>query len=211
MNQKTKIVIGEKYNRLTPIEVAGKDKYGCTIYRCVCECGREVVVMGSRMARNKVKSCGCLKGFGVSYTITYASWNNAKERCYSKNHFAYDSYGGRGIKMCERWRNSFENFLEDMGERPLLEYTLDRINVNGDYEPDNCRWATMAKQCNNRRNNHYIDYNGERLTVADFARKYNFSADRLYYELNKGHNIEYILLKYKDRPIKHYKNRKNRG
>lgn len=209
MYQKVKVTLGKKYNRLTPVAVEGKDKYGKTLYRCICECGKETILVGSLFTSGHVKSCGCLRGYGLSYSITYKSWVSAKARCLYKNHPYYIDYGGRGIKMCDRWLNSFSAFLEDMGERPSRYHTLDRIDTNGDYEPNNCRWATIKEQCNNRRNNHFIDYRGEKLTVADFARKYDFNINRLYYELNKGFDIEYILQKYKDKPVRHFVRKKN--
>jgi len=195
MNQKRKVIIGEKYGRLTPISVEGKDKYGRATYRCVCECGNECVVLGSLLTIGKVKSCGCLKGTGASRTLTYASWRSAKDRCYSKNHEHYDRYGGRGITMCDRWRYSFDNFLKDMGERPSKDYTLERIDNNVGYCPDNCKWASRREQANNRKGNHLITYNEETMTVSELARRYNIKVGNVFASLRRGWDIDKIIAK----------------
>ncbi len=198
MYQKVKIVIGDKYGRLTPVAIAGKNRYGRTTYRCICDCGNEVVLEGSRIAHGTVKSCGCLKGYGVSHSITYSSWRGAKWRCSYVKHPYYKYYGGKGVKMCQRWLKSFENFLKDMGERPSPEYTLDRIDPSGDYTPENCRWATIREQCNNRRNNRILTYKGKDYTASNFAREFNIPPGGVYYGLKKGWEPEYIIKKYKN-------------
>jgi hypothetical protein len=99
----------------------------------------------------------------------YLSWQSAKGRCHNPADKRFPHYGGRGIRMCDRWLNSFENFLADMGERPT-GMSLDRIDVNGDYAPDNCRWATAKEQADNRRRTVWVDYEGSRVTLKDFAK-----------------------------------------
>lgn len=106
-----------------------------------------------------------------------------KLRCTNPNNHAYKDYGGRGIKVCDRWINSFENFLADMGERPSKEYSIDRIDVNGNYCPENCRWATRTEQCNNRRSNIRIEYKGETHTLKEWCDIYDMKYALVIYQV----------------------------
>lgn len=118
-----------------------------------CFCGKTFETRLTSIKSGHTKSCGCLnitqierdlKSHGMSYSPTYSSWKGAKQRCYNKNSKKYHIYGGKGIKVCDRWLNSFENFLEDMGER-TIDQSLDRIDPNGNYEPSNCRWISKSE------------------------------------------------------------------
>lgn len=116
----------------------------------------------------------------------YKSWWQMNRRCYDTESPSYHNYGGRGIIVCERWRNSFKNFLEDMGDKPDVTYTLDRIDVNGNYEPSNCKWSSKEEQANNKRNCIYLTLNGEKLTVSQWARKVGINKMTILRRLNLG-------------------------
>lgn len=197
---KTKIEIGRKYGMLTPIRVVSTNKYGLLLFECVCECGN-IKAVGSRCLTNGTTvSCGCkrAKSNKMGKTPTYKSWMSAKERCYNKNNHNYPLYGGRGIKMCDRWKNSFMEFLKDMGERPQ-GMTLDRINVNGDYQPQNCKWSTPIEQANNRRNNHKVFIDGKIFTASEFSRTYNIDITYVFYGFRKGLSANGIIVRFKNK------------
>ena len=129
----------------------------------------------------------------MRYTKTYKVWERMKLRCYNKNRDRYKNYGGRGIKVCDRWKNSFENFYKDMGDKPE-EMTLDRIDNNGDYTPENCRWATHEQQVNNKTDSNYIEINGKKLTVTQWAKKLKVNPKTLFSRLNRGWSKEDTVL-----------------
>lgn len=128
----------------------------------------------------------------------YNLWKAMRMRCLSPKVKAYDSYGGRGIRICERW-DSFENFVADMGPRPE-GMTLERKDNDGNYEPANCVWASRTNQANNRRSNRIVEYAGERLTLAELSRKFGIPYGRLYMRLSRGVSIEQAVLKELERP-----------
>lgn len=152
----------EKYGRLIIIEEIPPRVYSYGSYkmvRCKCDCGNEIEVRLSKINSGWTKSCGCLQKevnlkrittHGMRNTSTYLSWVAMKARCLRKSQDNFKYYGGRGIKICQRWLESFEDFLEDMGERPK-DKTLDRIDNEKDYYKSNCKWSTMKEQCSNRR------------------------------------------------------------
>jgi len=150
-----------------------------TYWECQCECGQIVTRPSGSLRDGSTKSCGCLKietagnatrRHGCTNTKEYRLWSAIKDRCYYKGYKLFHRYGGRGIKMCDRWINSFENFLSDMGKIPE-GMTIDRIDNDGDYSPENCRWATKTEQAQNRSTTRYVEWNGEKMCLSEFTRQ----------------------------------------
>ena len=147
-----KNIVGNKYHHLLVICYTGEMRGIHYEVRCRCDCGVEISTSTTSIISGRRKSCGCKrKKHGKSFAPEYCSWKGMKSRCYNPNNNRFKDYGARGIKVCERWENSFENFFADMGEKPHPEYSIERVNVNGDYTPDNCIWADPATQNRNKR------------------------------------------------------------
>lgn len=181
-------MVGKTFDRWTLIN---KFRIGKNYYcKCICECGNIGTPQLSSLKTNKSKNCGCLRNANLTKQIEdnnptykhghakkgkiireYKIWADIKTRCLNKNSRVFEYYGGRGIKICDRWLNSFENFLEDMGFAPSLHHSIDRIEVNGNYEPSNCKWATKEEQANNTRSNRFITFNGKRQTYVKWERE----------------------------------------
>lgn len=184
---------GRKFGRLTVLGYAGRNKFDHVMWLCRCDCGNETTKSTSSLTSGRTVACGCYNpsrkhgGFGTS---EYQTWSAMNQRCANPEHQAYASYGGRGIKVCKRWRNSFPNFLEDMGPRPGKGYSLDRVDNDGDYEPANCRWTTQLDQMNNRRMNRRITFRGETMTVSQWAAKTGISKNTLSRRIDSGWAIE---------------------
>ena len=151
-----------------------------------CKCGNDVVAKQKILVSKNKKSCGCL-GWNVNthaltHSSEYEAWHHMKSRCNKPSEKSYMNYGGRGIKVCDRWQDEkrgFVNFIEDIGMKPSKEYTLDRIDNNGNYEPSNCRWATRKEQARNTRQNKYITHAGKTLVVAEWAEYLNTYRQRI--------------------------------
>lgn len=162
-------------------------KNGKSFWVCNCSCGETKVIVGTALRDGISKSCGCLMKellkqnkctHGKVNTPEYNSWRGMKKRCYVITHEAYHNYGGRGIKVCERWKDSFENFYKDMGDRPEGK-SLDRIDNSGDYISENCKWSTPKEQARNRRNNTMVETGYGFVTLTEFAKDNNIKLSTL--------------------------------
>lgn len=198
-------LIEQRFVRLLVIKQHGKNKDKRILWLCRCDCGNQTIVSGKLLRNNHTKSCGCLAKEGNNTThghlrdgkvsSMYRSWAHMIGRCNNPNRKDYHYYGGRGIRVCDRWRNSFKNFLVDMGHPPTDKHTLDRINNNKGYCTENCRWATMKEQCRNRRNNRLVTYQGKTQTLTDWAEETKIAYDTLRARLNRGWSTERTLSK----------------
>lgn len=215
----------KKFGKLTVIEKAEikpKPKNRHTYWRCICDCGKESVVSSDKLKSGETKSCGCLldesriktirkynekynkKGFGTkrthgqSGTRLYNIYQHMIERCYKDSTRGYKNYGGRGICVCDEWRNGFSAFYEwaiKSGYKDNL--TIDRIDVNGDYSPENCRWSTKKTQANNKRNNVRIEYNGKSVTLSELSEIVGVGIGTIWWRYHHGRTFEEMALPVK--------------
>lgn len=184
-------LVGKKFGKLTICSFLEPTIYPSggvkNIALCKCDCGVNIQVILSNIKKGHTKSCGCIskeKANGTTHgeshkSLEYNSWIGMRNRCCYIKHNRYNLYGGRGIKVCDRWLNSYENFLADMGRKPTPQHSIDRIDVNGNYEPSNCRWATNKEQCNNRKSNRNITYNGVTKSITYWAEHFGINIGTL--------------------------------
>jgi hypothetical protein len=170
-------VVGLRFGRLEVIDDANPSS-GRRRVKCRCDCGNEAVVDPRLLRNGRTKSCGCLQKEKVAITARsmtkhgmtkspeYNSWTKMKRRCLSPADAKYPLYGGRGIGVCERWLHDFEAFFADVGERPSSTHSLDRIDVNGNYEPGNCRWATPSEQSRNKQKHRLVRHEGVEMPLS---------------------------------------------
>lgn len=192
----------KKFGRLLALRFSHKEKIRDRWYRfwiCLCDCGVETTVNVQSLAAGNTKSCGCLKDCRKRYTHgdsgskEYFVYHRMIVRCSSAKDKSYARYGGRGISVCERWVNSYENFLADMGRAPSPKHSIDRKDNNGNYEPRNCRWATQKEQANNKRNNRWITFNGQTKTLAQWCDFYKLNYMKALYALRKGTSTDIVF------------------
>lgn len=195
-------MVGQKFGRLTVLdETNHRRKDGHKVYKCKCDCGVISYVASNCLVTGRTKSCGCLnhKRFNVKHgksdTKLYHVFKCMKERCYKKYNYNYKHYGGRGIKICDEWLNDFMNFYNwAIANGYNDNLTIDRINVNGNYEPSNCRWVDMKHQNNNKRNNVLLTHNGKTKTITQWSDELNISYHILWKRHKRGWSDEECLL-----------------
>lgn len=199
-----KDLTGERFGRLLVIgktEKRGPD--GSIIYECLCDCGNICFVSRNRLiikGHSRKRSCGCLhdethKQHGWSKTSLFHRWTNIKDRCFNEKCASFKYYGGRGIKMCKEWKDDFATFKDWAIQNGYKEdLTIDRIDVNGDYCPENCRWITMEEQQKNKRNVKKITYNGETHSISEWAKITGIKYGTLWNRIKKGIPIEKALI-----------------
>lgn len=194
---------GRRFGRLVVLGQASRSRY----WVCQCDCGRQKEIFSTNLTGGLTASCNCARteqhrarllrhgdtarvNGTVRHTKEFQAWYGAKYRCFNPRDGGYKRYGGRGITMCEEWRNDYAAFLRDMGRAPTKKHSLDRIDVNGPYAPGNCRWATDSEQQNNRRSNRYLSYAGRVVTLAQLAAETGVKASTLISRLDRGWSVD---------------------
>lgn len=185
-------ITGQRFGKLVAIKPVGKQATKI-VWEFLCDCGNRAQYMSWLPRTGSVVSCGCWRKRrnGLATTRAYQVWAKMIKRCDEKNDRDYPNYGGRGIRVCERWK-SFEYFYEDMGEAPE-NMTLDRINNEDGYSKDNCRWASMKTQKVNKRTNVYLTYQGITLTISEWAKKLNLGYSTLWRRMKRNLPLEKVL------------------
>lgn len=200
---------GERVGRLLVIKEMPRPKGQCQqLWHVRCDCGNEkFTVHSASLKSGKSTSCGCYRKELAAYVgpskyqksrdnPLYSTWAGMRQRCLNSSLAAWKDYGGRGIRICQRWLDSFEDFVDDMGERPI-GCSIDRIDVNGGYEPGNCRWATRKQQAQNKRNTVNFDWNGEQLCLCEICRRENVCYEIVRASVRKGIPLKEAVLKTK--------------
>lgn len=211
---------GQRFGRLLVVERNGSNNNGRAMWKCKCDCGSEVTILGSMLLNNKAMSCGCLRREIAKETMTKAStkhggkhdrlyniWAGMKKRCYSSSNKSYYNYGARGITVCDEWLHDYQAFKDwayangykDSADK--YECTLDRVNSNGNYSPDNCRWVNALQQANNRRDNVTIRLGDEIHTIPEWSRITGISISALRGRVSSCWSAERIL----SEPVRHRK------
>ena len=198
-------VTNQKFGRLTGVERRGS-KNKDTLWLFDCECGNQKIIRLDDVRSGRTKSCGCFNSentgnrfrkHGLRQTHEYNVWCWMKARCYSPNTTGYVNYGGRGVYVCDKWMDNFAAFYADMGPRPSSKHSIDRIDNDGPYSLENCRWATRTDQNNNTRRNIKYSYDGCHLTISEWANKLGVDRTTIYWRLRHGWTMEKALSTYR--------------
>lgn len=191
-------LIGKRIGKLTIVEKTEERKHNSVLWRAVCDCGGERLISSNQFKYKKVKSCGCTRK-GYRNTRIYVIWSNMIQRCTNSKRPEYKNYGGRGISVCEEWKNPIA-FIEwgfDNGYKDDL--TIERIDVNGNYEPNNCTWKNYSEQAQNKRNVIKTEINGELLSLREIANKYDFSRTTIYERYKSGKRDKELIKRKKEK------------
>jgi hypothetical protein len=191
---------GHRFGRLVAVNLVERRSDRNHVWRFACDCGGEKQIKIKQVRSGKTASCGCLqrealvarnKRHGRSGTPTHRTWKDMRARCNNPSNSDYRDYGGRGIRVCDRW-DDFSAFLKDMGERPDGK-TLDRVDVDGNYEPGNCRWATPNEQAQNRRNNLIVEFDGEPKVFSQICREQGVDRTKARYRFDAGYSLDQVF------------------
>lgn len=219
MPNKPKNISGQRFGRLIVLESTNDRKpNGSIVWRCLCDCGNITLSISSELKRGNKKSCGCLSKevaaitaktkatHGMYLTRTYSIWANLIQRCTNVKSKHYLNYGAKGITVCDKWLK-FEGFLEDMGEVPEGDYSIDRINNSDGYYLSNCRWATRAEQNRNHSRNLYITWSNETRVITDWAKELKININTLKNRIKKGWDLNKVFTT----PVKKMNRRKKKS
>lgn len=198
---KYKVIAGRTFSYLKVLRIPEHSRADALV-ECVCRCGNKCTPTIEKLVNRKTKSCGCLRRetlskigkknctHGMHNTPTYKSYWSMLERCYNPKKDNFHNYGGRGIKVCSRWLDSFSYFLADLGKRPKGKYSIERRNNNGNYCPENCYWTTIKNQRNNSRQNHFLTIDGTTRTMTQWAELNGIYPQLIYQRLKRGWTVE---------------------
>lgn len=204
---------GQRFGKWIVLQKVSKPNDTSACWLCRCDCGNTKIVRGKDLRYGKSKSCGCsIVKHGGEKSRLYTIWRDMKTRCLNPSAHCFKDYGGRGISICKEWENDFSVFREwaiNNGydeNAPKGQCTIDRIDNNGSYAPDNCRWITQKEQCNNRRNSHLLTYNNENHTIAEWADIKKIPYQTLRRRLFK---LDWPIEEALEKPVKKYKCRRD--
>lgn len=193
-------LVGERFGKLVVLSTA-PPKYGRSAFLCLCDCGAQKSICGSSLARGASRSCGCMtvhkgnafaKRHGLWQHRLHGTWRAMKQRCHNRRHPSFQTYGARGIYVCDRWL-TVENFIADNEHLAIAGTTLDRIDNDGPYSPENCRWITPKQQARNRRDNIHLTYSGRTRIAADWAEELGMPQYVLFGRLAHGWSMQRIV------------------
>lgn len=198
-------MIGKRFGRLTV--VSGAMTTNRRRFNVICDCGRTSIVSMSNLKSGHTQSCGCLhkealkkpRTHGMSKSSEYKSYHKMLERCYNPKDINYKNYGGREIRVCDRWLESFENFFADMGKKPTPKHSIERNETDGNYEPSNCRWATKLEQNRNRRRHAWFEHGGIKLIREDWAKVFQVAPSQINLQIKRGKTFDQIFNYYNNK------------
>lgn len=201
---KVKDIRGRRFFKLVPMKLFKKLGTRVYLWECQCDCGKRSLIAVSHMGKQKTCGCGQQDGVrkhGLGHTRIYKSWNALVARCTNPKHKQWPDYGGRGIAVCDSWRNSFVEFHRDMGASWKYGLTIERIDVNGGYNKKNCRWATIQEQTNNRRNNRPITIDGVTKNMNKWCTEHGISMSTFRQRLMRGWDTKRALTQPTDKSL----------